>query len=58
LKFYEKTRRATRRRRLLTGVNPLGTLLDRVAIEWNLFAQKAQSVISALSTDHPVEKAS
>ncbi|HEY4245431.1 MAG TPA: glycosyltransferase [Lacunisphaera sp.] len=58
LKFYEKTRRATRRRRLLTDVNPLGTLLDRVAIEWNLLAQKAQSVISALSTDHPVAKAS
>jgi glycogen synthase len=58
LRFYEKIRRATRRRRLLTEVNPLGTLLDRVAIEWNLLAQKAQSVISALSTDHPVEKAS
>jgi len=58
LKFYEKVRRATRRRRLLTDINPLGTLLDRVAIEWNLLAQKAQSVISALSTDHPVQKAS
>ena len=58
LEFYERIRRATRRRRLLTDLNPLGTLLDRVAIEWNLLAQKAQSVISALSTDHPVAKVS
>lgn len=58
LRFYEKVRRATRRRRLLTEMNPLGTLLDRVAIEWNLLAQKAQSVISALSTEDPVAKAS
>jgi len=58
IKFYEKIRRATRRRRLLTEGNPLGTLLDRVAIEWNLLAQKAQSVISALSSDTTVAKAS
>jgi glycosyltransferase involved in cell wall biosynthesis len=58
LEFYEKIRRATRRERLVTSANPLGTLLDRVAIEWNLLAQKAQSVITALSSDPKVAKAS
>jgi 1,2-diacylglycerol 3-alpha-glucosyltransferase len=56
--FYEKIRRATRRKRLVTSANPLGTLFDRVAIEWNLLAQKAQSVITALSNDTKVAKTS
>ncbi len=59
VEFYEKIRKATRRERLLTEVTPLGKLLDRVTIEWNLLAQKAQSVITALSTsDVKVAKAS
>jgi glycosyltransferase involved in cell wall biosynthesis len=55
--FYEKIRRVTRRKRLLTDANPWGALLDRVGVEWNLLAQKAQSVIAALSSDK-VKKAS
>ena len=58
LAFYGKIRKATRRERLLTEVTPLGKLLDRVTIEWNLLAQKAQSVINALSSDVKVAKAS
>jgi 1,2-diacylglycerol 3-alpha-glucosyltransferase len=57
LEFYEKIRRETRRERLITGVNPCGTFLDRIGVEWNLLAQKAQSVIAALSSDK-VAKAS
>ena len=55
LEFYEEIRRATRRERLMTTANPWGTLIDRVGMEWNLLAQKAQSVISALSSDKPKE---
>lgn len=58
IEFYQKIRKATRRERLLTEATPLGKLLDRVAIEWNLLAQKAQSVITALSSDVKVAKAS
>ena len=58
IEFYEKIRKATRRERLLTGVTPLGRLVDRLTVEWNLLAQKAQSVITALSSDTKVAKAS
>ncbi len=64
IQFYEKIRRATRRDRLMTTVNPWGTLIDRISIEWSLLAEKAQSVIDALSSDKggagtplPAEKA-
>lgn len=58
IEFYEKIRRATRRERLITGANPLGVLFDRVAVEWNLIAQKAQSVFDALGGDGDAAKTS
>lgn len=51
LEFYGEIRAATRRERLMTTANPWGSLVDRVSVEWNLLAQKAQSVIAALSSD-------
>lgn len=51
LDFYAAIRRATRRERLMTEINPWGTLLDRISVEWNLLAEKAQAVISALSAE-------
>ncbi|HEY0946236.1 MAG TPA: glycosyltransferase [Opitutaceae bacterium] len=49
LDYYEEIRRATRRERLLNERSPWGTLLDRLAIEWELIATRAQSVVEAMS---------
>jgi len=48
LSFYEEIRRATRRERLLTERSPWGHLLERVSVEWNLLAQKAQVLVQAV----------
>lgn len=48
LEFYEDIRRATRRERLLIERSPWGTLLERIGIEWNLLAEKAQAVAEAV----------
>ncbi|HRE80167.1 MAG TPA: glycosyltransferase [Opitutaceae bacterium] len=48
LAFYEDIRRLTRRERLLAERSPWGTLLERVGVEWDLLAQKAQSIVQAV----------
>lgn len=48
LGYYEDVRRMTRRERLMIERSPWGTLLERVSVEWNLFAEKAQAVAQAV----------
>ncbi len=48
LEFYDKIRQATRRERLLTEVSPWGSLGQRLAMEWELLARKAQTIVTAL----------
>lgn len=48
LGFYEDVRRATRRERLLIERSPWGKLLERIGVEWNLLAEKAQAVAEAV----------
>jgi 1,2-diacylglycerol 3-alpha-glucosyltransferase len=48
LGFYEETRRATRRERLMIERSPWGTLLERISVEWDLLAEKAQAVAEAM----------
>ncbi len=45
LAFYEQIRRATRRRRLITGISGWRAFVQRVGLEWDLLAEK----VSALS---------
>jgi glycosyltransferase involved in cell wall biosynthesis len=49
LEFYEETRSMTRRERMLIERSPWGTLLERVNVEWQLLAHKAQAVAEAMS---------
>ncbi|PTY05289.1 glycosyl transferase family 1 [Opitutaceae bacterium EW11] len=49
LAFYDEILRATRRDRLLNWLNPWGVMLERLNVEWNLLAQKAQSVVEAVT---------
>ena len=48
LDFYADVRRLTRRERLMIERSPWGTLLERIGVEWNLLAEKAQSVVQAV----------
>jgi 1,2-diacylglycerol 3-alpha-glucosyltransferase len=48
LDFYNDVRRLTRRERLMIERSPWGTLLERIGVEWNLLAEKAQSVVQAV----------
>ncbi|HYP17279.1 MAG TPA: glycosyltransferase [Opitutus sp.] len=48
LAFYDDVRRMTRRERLLVERSPWGTLLERIQVEWNLLAEKAQAVAEAV----------
>jgi glycosyltransferase involved in cell wall biosynthesis len=48
LNYYEEVRRMTRRERLMVERSPWGKLLERVSVEWNLLAEKAQSVAQAM----------
>ncbi len=48
LEFYEEVRRMTRRERLLIERSPWGTLFERISVEWNLLAEKAQAVAEAV----------
>ncbi|ACB74078.1 glycosyl transferase group 1 [Opitutus terrae PB90-1] len=48
LTYYEDVRRMTRRERLMIERSPWGTLLERVSVEWNLLAEKAQAVAQAM----------
>jgi glycosyltransferase involved in cell wall biosynthesis len=47
LAYYGDIRDATRRERRLTGANPWGPLLERLATEWNLMAQKINALTHA-----------
>jgi glycosyltransferase involved in cell wall biosynthesis len=49
LKFYGEILKATRRERLLTWLNPWGTLLERLSVEWNLLAEKTHAVAEAVA---------
>jgi len=48
LKFYEDVRRMTRKERMMVERSPWGTLLERIQVEWNLLAEKAQAVAEAV----------
>jgi glycosyltransferase involved in cell wall biosynthesis len=48
LEFYGEVRRMTRRDRLMIERSPWGTLLERINVEWNLLAEKAQAVVDAM----------
>lgn len=48
LEFYEEVRQMTRRDRLMIERSPWGTLLERINVEWNLLAEKAQAVVDAV----------
>lgn len=48
LSFYEDIRRLTRRERLMIDRSPLGKLRERIEVEWNLLAEKAQSLVQAV----------
>ncbi len=49
LEFYDKIRKATRRERLMTELSLWGSLGQRLAMEWELLAQKTQNVMTALT---------
>jgi glycosyltransferase involved in cell wall biosynthesis len=51
LAFYEKIRKTTRRERLLTEFSLWGSLGQRLTMEWELLAQKTQSLVTALKGD-------
>src|SRR5690606_7147267 len=48
LKLYEDGRRMTRRERLMIERSAWGTLFERISVEWNLLAEKAQAVAEAV----------
>jgi glycosyltransferase involved in cell wall biosynthesis len=48
LEFYDEVRRMTRRERQRIERSPWGTLLERLQVEWNLLAEKAQAVADAM----------
>lgn len=48
LEFYSDVRRMTRRKRLEVERSPWGKLIERVSVEWNLLAEKAQAVAEAM----------
>lgn len=49
LEFYGEILKATRRERLLTWLNPWGTLLERLSVEWNLLAEKTHAMVEAVA---------
>jgi 1,2-diacylglycerol 3-alpha-glucosyltransferase len=51
LDFYGEIQKATRRERLMNWLNPWGVLLERVSVEWNLLAEKAQAVVEAVTAN-------
>jgi glycosyltransferase involved in cell wall biosynthesis len=48
LEFYGEVRRVTRRKRLEVERSPWGKLIERVSVEWNLLAEKAQAVAEVM----------
>jgi 1,2-diacylglycerol 3-alpha-glucosyltransferase len=57
IEFYQEIRRATRRERRLTETSTWGKLGQRLALEWELLAQKTQTIVAAV-TGEPAAKAS
>ncbi|HEX2853900.1 MAG TPA: glycosyltransferase [Opitutaceae bacterium] len=51
LEFYEDIRRATRRERLETTMNPWGVVLQRLGLEWDLLATRTQTIAQAVFGD-------
>ncbi|HEU5081455.1 MAG TPA: glycosyltransferase [Opitutaceae bacterium] len=51
LDFYADTLKATRRERLLNWLNPWGVMLERLSVEWNLLAEKAQAAVQAMAVN-------
>lgn len=49
LAFYEKIRHATRRKRRRTEQSLWGSLGQRLTMEWELIAQKTQTLVTALT---------
>lgn len=48
LAFYTEVRHMTRRKRLEVERSPWGKLIERVSVEWNLLAEKAQTVAEVM----------
>ncbi|MEO6002757.1 MAG: glycosyltransferase [Opitutus sp.] len=48
LDYYEDIRRLTRRERLMIERSPWGKMIERIGVEWNLLAEKAQAVVQAV----------
>lgn len=53
LDFYERTRRATRERRLLHHLHPWTALVQRLGLEWDLLSTRTQSVAAAVFSETP-----
>ncbi len=49
LAFYQDIRKATRRERLITEHNLLGSFPDRLKMEWDLLATKTQVIMHAIT---------
>jgi 1,2-diacylglycerol 3-alpha-glucosyltransferase len=50
LAFYEQIRHDTRRQRLVDQLTPLGTLLNRLGVEWEILARNARTLGTAISS--------
>lgn len=51
LDFYEEIRRATRRERRETALNPWGSFLQRLGLEWDLLSTRTQTIAHAVLGD-------
>ena len=51
LEFYATIRKSTRRERLLTDSSPWGSFGQRLSMEWDLLAQKTETLVSAMRGD-------
>jgi 1,2-diacylglycerol 3-alpha-glucosyltransferase len=52
LEFYEETRRATRRRRLINELHPWTALLQRLGLEWDLLSTRTQALAAAMWSEN------
>ncbi|WP_438483430.1 glycosyltransferase [Oleiharenicola lentus] len=50
LAFYEKIRQDTRRQRLVDHLTPLGTVMNRISIEWEILARNARTLTTAIAS--------
>jgi glycogen synthase len=48
LEFYQETRQATRRRRLLNELHPWQALMSRLGLEWDLLSSRTQTIANAV----------